>query len=75
MIIVVEGISAAGKTTWCHRCAREYLIKESYPEKRPDRHAGPSEAARLWTEWMQNDGPTLLQWNWPKVLPFATRIL
>jgi GTPase SAR1 family protein len=51
MIIVVEGLSAAGKTTWCHRCAGEYLIKESYPEKRPDRNAGPSEAARLWTEW------------------------
>lgn len=51
MIIVVEGISAAGKTTWCRQRAGEYLIEESYPEKRPDRHADPSEAARLWTDW------------------------
>lgn len=51
MIIVVEGISAAGKTTWCRQHAAQNLIKESYPEKRPDRHADPSEAARLWTEW------------------------
>ncbi|SCX21451.1 hypothetical protein DSM25558_2933 [Agrobacterium sp. DSM 25558] len=51
MIIVVEGISAAGKTTWCRQHASQNLIKESYPEKRPDRHADPIEAARLWTEW------------------------
>lgn len=51
MIIVVEGISAAGKTTWCRQRAGEYLIKESYPEKRPDRQPDPGEAARLWTEW------------------------
>lgn len=51
VIIVVEGISAAGKTTWCRQHAAQYLIKESYPEKRPDRHADPIEAARLWTEW------------------------
>lgn len=51
MIIVVEGISAAGKTTWCRQCAGHYLIQERYPEKRPDRHADPIEAGRLWTEW------------------------
>lgn len=51
MIIVVEGISAAGKTTWCRQHAAQYLIRESYPENRPDRHADPIEAARLWTEW------------------------
>ena len=51
MIIVVEGISAAGKTTWCRQRAAQYLIKESYPESRPDRHADPIEAGRLWTEW------------------------
>ena len=51
MIVVVEGISAAGKTTWCQHHATQYLIKESYPEKRPDRQAGPGEAARIWTDW------------------------
>ncbi|RWX81469.1 hypothetical protein EPK99_04035 [Neorhizobium lilium] len=51
MIVVVEGISAAGKTTWCHQNAAQFLIKESYPEKRPDRQAGPGEAARIWTDW------------------------
>ncbi|MGO6943052.1 hypothetical protein [Rhizobium johnstonii] len=51
MIIVVEGISAAGKTTWCRQHAAQYLIRESYPENRPDRHADLIEAARLWTEW------------------------
>jgi nicotinamide riboside kinase len=51
MIVVVEGISAAGKTTWCQQHAAEYLIKESYPAKRPDRQAGPGDAARIWTEW------------------------
>lgn len=51
MIIVVEGISAAGKTTWCQHHAAQYLVKESYPAKRPDRQAGPGEAARIWTDW------------------------
>ncbi|MBP1862199.1 hypothetical protein [Rhizobium herbae] len=51
LIIVVEGISAAGKTTWCRQHAAQYLIKESYPENRPDRHADAVEAGRLWTEW------------------------
>ena len=51
MIIVVEGLSAAGKTTWCREHAGRYLIKESYPEKRPDKQSGPGEAARLWTDW------------------------
>jgi hypothetical protein len=51
MIVVVEGISAAGKMTWCRQHAAQYLIKESYPENRPDRHADAVEAARLWTGW------------------------
>jgi len=51
MIVVVEGISAAGKTTWCRKHAGRHLIKESYPEKRPDRLSGPGDAARLWTDW------------------------
>jgi hypothetical protein len=51
MIVVVEGISAAGKTTWCQHHAAQYLIKESYPEKWPDRQAGREEAVRIWTDW------------------------
>jgi nicotinamide riboside kinase len=51
MIVVVEGISAAGKTTWCQQHAAQYLIRESYPDKRPNRQAGPGEAARIWTDW------------------------
>jgi hypothetical protein len=51
MIIVVEGINAAGKTSWCRQNAAQHPIKESYPAERPDRHADAVEAGRLWTEW------------------------
>jgi hypothetical protein len=51
MIIVVEGISAAGKTTWCQQHASEFLVQESYPELRPDRNADARGAALLWTDW------------------------
>ncbi|WP_047460190.1 hypothetical protein [Rhizobium rhizogenes] len=51
MIIVVEGISAAGKTTWCRQHASEFLVQESYPELRPDRNADARGAALLWTDW------------------------
>ncbi|MCM2443326.1 hypothetical protein HGO34_26855 [Agrobacterium vitis] len=51
VIIVVEGISAAGKTTWCRRHAPERLVPETFPG---DRHRQPSEgqqAAQYWTNW------------------------
>ncbi|WP_313618510.1 hypothetical protein [Agrobacterium sp.] len=51
MIIVVEGISAAGKTTWCRAHAPHNLICETFPD---DRHlqpqSGPINAA-YWTRW------------------------
>lgn len=51
MIIVVEGISAAGKTTWCRRHAPDRLVPETFPN---DRHLQPSEGqdtAQYWTNW------------------------
>lgn len=51
MIVVVEGISAAGKTTWCRKHAAGILVAESYPA---DRHAQPAEGletARYWADW------------------------
>jgi hypothetical protein len=51
MIIVIEGISAAGKTTWCRQHASKFLVQESYPELRPDRDHDAHGAALLWTDW------------------------
>jgi len=51
MIIVVEGVSAAGKTTWCRTHAAHCLVPESFP---PDRHLQPAEGhgvAQYWTDW------------------------
>lgn len=51
MIIVVEGISAAGKTTWCRSHAKPYLIPETFPDDRkaqPDTGQG---TAQYWTDW------------------------
>jgi hypothetical protein len=51
MIIVVEGTSAAGKTTWCHEQGECSLVKESFPD---DRHLQAPEGlstARYWTDW------------------------
>jgi hypothetical protein len=48
MIIVVEGPSASGKTTWAQAHAREVLVPEASPSGDPpsDSHA----AARFWAE-------------------------
>lgn len=49
MIIVVEGISAAGKTTWCRSNASQYLVSETFPA---DRKAQPEKGlatAQYWT--------------------------
>ncbi|ASP87092.1 hypothetical protein [Sinorhizobium meliloti] len=51
MIIVVEGISASGKTTWCQKHGEGILVEERYPVPRPDRNADPMKAANAWTDW------------------------
>lgn len=51
MIIVVEGISAAGKTTWCRAHAHPHLITESYPADRREQPETGLATARYWTEW------------------------
>lgn len=51
MIIVIEGISAAGKTTWCNANAGRALIAETFPA---DRHLQPPSGlntAQYWTKW------------------------
>ncbi|OBZ95505.1 hypothetical protein ADU59_12430 [Pararhizobium polonicum] len=51
MIAVVEGISAAGKTTWCRTHAPECIVPETFP---PDRHHQSSTGlptAQYWTDW------------------------
>lgn len=49
MIAVIEGISAAGKTTWCRRHAAGRCVPETGPVfGAPDRDADPRAAARFW---------------------------
>ena len=49
MIIVVEGASASGKSTWCARYAADCTIPESAPSPdAPDRRAQPREGAAYW---------------------------
>jgi hypothetical protein len=51
MIVVVEGISAAGKTTWCHKHAAELTVPETGPrDDAPDPLLDPVGAARFWVE-------------------------
>jgi len=47
MIIVVEGISASGKTNWCARQPRAHVIDENTG---PDPDAEPEAAARFWAD-------------------------
>jgi hypothetical protein len=52
MIVAIEGASAAGKTTWCHRFAVGRMIPEVSPEvaaKAPDETANPAGAAAFWS--------------------------
>lgn len=51
MIVVVEGISAAGKTTWCRSHAGEHLIPETFPSDRGNQPAQGLATARYWTDW------------------------
>ncbi|PZQ17418.1 MAG: hypothetical protein DI564_06335 [Rhodanobacter denitrificans] len=49
MIVVIEGISAAGKTAWCRRHAADRCVPETGPiAGAPDRDADPHAAARFW---------------------------
>jgi hypothetical protein len=49
MIIVVEGISAAGKTTWCRRHAYGVFVPETVRcADPPDAETEPEAAARFW---------------------------
>lgn len=51
MIAVIEGISAAGKSTWCARCAGGMTVPEMGPVPHaPDRQAEPKRAAEFWAE-------------------------
>lgn len=51
MILVVEGISASGKTTWCSTHGGRHVVAENGRfENEPDRAADPVAAAAFWAE-------------------------
>jgi hypothetical protein len=51
MIVVVEGISASGKTTWCRQNGAQFLVPENGPiDTAPDPACDPAGAAAFWTE-------------------------
>ncbi len=51
MIIVVEGISASGKSTWCARHGGSHVVPENGRlDGAPDRVADPQGAAAFWAE-------------------------
>lgn len=51
MLIVVEGISAAGKTIWCGKHVAEVTVPETGPrDDAPDPVLDPIGAARFWVE-------------------------
>mgnify|MGYP004511404347 CR=1 FL=1 len=51
MIIVVEGISASGKSTWCVRHGGSHVVPENGRlDGAPDRVADPQGAAAFWAE-------------------------
>ncbi|MGN7293789.1 hypothetical protein [Rhizobium sp. SAFR-030] len=51
MIIVVEGVSAAGKTTWCRSHGQLYLIPETFPSDRKAQPRTGEATAQYWTNW------------------------
>jgi len=51
MIVVIEGISAAGKTTWCRSHGPSYLIPETYPADRKAQALTGVATAQYWTDW------------------------
>ncbi|MDO6416437.1 hypothetical protein Q4F19_18785 [Sphingomonas sp. BIUV-7] len=51
MILVVEGISASGKSSWCAEHAPDHMIAENGRlHAVPDRASDPAGAARFWAE-------------------------
>ncbi|MFS2069410.1 hypothetical protein ACEN9D_11675 [Pseudomonas sp. CT11-2] len=51
MILVVEGISASGKTTWCAKHGGQHVVAENGRfEDEPDRIKNPTGAAVFWAE-------------------------
>ncbi|MBB5716787.1 hypothetical protein [Sphingomonas aerophila] len=51
MIVVVEGISASGKSTWCARHGGSHVVPENARlDGAPDRVAEPAGAAAFWAE-------------------------
>lgn len=49
MLVVVEGVSAAGKTSWCERHGAGHVVAESRPAGPvPDRGHDPRGAAGFW---------------------------
>ncbi len=50
MIIVIEGISASGKTSWCASRPRAHVIDENIGLIGPDRDTDPDAAARFWAD-------------------------
>jgi hypothetical protein len=51
MIVVVEGISASGKSTWCARHGSGRVVAEhGRLQDVPDRLRSPGSAARFWAE-------------------------
>jgi len=51
MLIVVEGISAAGKTSWCRKHASGFTVPETGPRSDvPDSASNPVAAAHYWVE-------------------------
>ena len=51
MIVVVEGISASGKSTWCARHGGSHVVPENGRiAGAPDRAADPAGAAAFWAE-------------------------
>ena len=51
MIVVIEGISAAGKTSWCRSNASRYLAPETFPSDRKSRPERGLATAQYWTDW------------------------
>ena len=49
MIVIVEGLSAAGKTTWCQKHYPEHTLEEVPPGRdEPNRERKPRMAAEFW---------------------------
>lgn len=51
MILVIEGISASGKTTWCAKHAAKHIVPENgRVENAPNRAINPEAAAAFWVK-------------------------